>query len=167
MSLPDRTIALEIRASKFGFAVLEGPGKLLDWGVRSFTERGEDLEPAVADRMITLLKFYEPRTVVTRERQHHDAIQQKRILTIFAIGKQATRKNSTRFRILSAIRVRKSFAPEGRITKHEIARILTDRFEELSFRLPSRRKAYQSEAPAMLVFDALATGVAFLGGGGD
>jgi hypothetical protein len=166
MSFPNRIIALEIRASKFGFAVLEGPGKLLDWGVRSFAERGEDLEPAVADRISTLLTFYAPVTVVARDRQHHEAIQQKRILTIFATAKQATRKNSARFRILSAAHVRKRFAPDGRITKHEVARILTERFEELSFRLPSRRKAYQSEAPAMLIFDALATGVAFLDRGG-
>jgi hypothetical protein len=166
MSFPDRIIALEIRASKFGFAVLEGPGKLLDWGVRSFTEKGEDLEPAVADRISTLLTFYKPVTVVARDRQHHDAIQQKRILTIFATAKQTTRDHSARFRILSAVHVRKRFAQDGRITKHEIARTLAERFEELSFRLPGRRKAYQSEAPAMLVFDALAAGVAFLHGGG-
>jgi hypothetical protein len=166
MSFPDRTIALEIRASKFGFAVLEGPGKLLDWGVRSFTERGEHLESAVADRISTLLAFYEPVTVVARDRQLHDAIQQRRILTILATVKQATKRNSAQFRILRAVQVRKRFARDGRITKHEVARILTERFEELAFRLPSRRKAYQSEAQAMLVFDALATGVAFLGGRG-
>jgi len=162
MSFPDRIISLEIRASKFGFAVLEGPDKLLDWGVRSFVEEGEELKSAVGDRINTLLAFYEPVAVIARERKHHSAVQRQRIRTIFAIARLMTRRGSASFRTLTAARVRKHFDLDGCITKHEIARGLAEQFDELSFKLPNPRKAYQSEAPAMLVFDALSTGVAFL-----
>jgi hypothetical protein len=164
MAQLQRIVALDIRASKFGFVVLEGPDKLLDWGVRSFGEQIEELKSAASDRISTLLEFYNPVTVVVRDRAHNSSVQSKRVRAIIVAIGSATERSSTDFRVLTTIQVRDRLALDGPITKHDIAKSLAERFEELSFKLPSRRKIYQSEAPAMLVFDALATGVAFLAG---
>ncbi len=72
-----------------------------------------------------------------------------------------TRRTSTKFRIVTTRQVRAHFAPLGLTTKHGIATSIAKQFEELSWKLPQRRKPYQSEAPVMAVFDAVANGIAF------
>src|ERR1700721_2996634 len=103
MSLPRRVLALEIRASKFGFAVLEGPDRLLDWGVRSFGEEGEALESAVSDRTGTLLDFYDPIAVVLRGREHNSASRSERVSTIVGTIELVTKRRRATFRILSTM----------------------------------------------------------------
>jgi len=160
--MPKRLLALEIRASRFGFAVLEGPARLLDWGVRSFGEEQKKVRSAVADRIATLLAFHKPFAVVVRLRKYHSAARNRRFLLTVAGIRTETMRHSTKFYALTARQVRDRFASNGQTTKHDIATSLTEQFEELSWRLPRRRKPYQSEAPVMLVFDALANGLAFL-----
>lgn len=162
MPLPKRLLALEIRASRLGFAVLETPTRLLDWGVRSFGEQSGKLISAVSDRIVTLLAFHKPSAVVLRIRKYHSAVQNKKFLAIVSAIRTETGRNSVRFRTVSTKQVRDHFASSGHATKHGIATNLARRYEELSWRLPPPRKPYQSEAAAMLVFDALATGVAFV-----
>jgi hypothetical protein len=161
--MPKRLLALEIRASRLGFAVLEGPTGLLDWGVRSFGEQNEKLRSAVSDRIATLLAFHKPASVVTRVRRYYSAAQNKRFRAIVSAIRAETKRKSTKFFVLTTRQVRAHFAPNGQVTKHDIATSLVKQFEALSWKLPGQRKAYQSEAPAMLVFDALANGVAFVG----
>jgi hypothetical protein len=160
--MPKRLLALEIRASRLGFAVLEGPARLLDWGVRSFGEQNQKIRSAVSDRIITLLAFHNPSAVVVRVRKYHSNDNNKKFLAIVATIRAETKQNSTRFFALTTRQVRDYFAMRGKVTKHDIAMSLANQFEELSWKLPHRRKAFQSEAPAMLVFDALANGVAFV-----
>lgn len=160
--MPKPLLALEIRASRLGFAVLEGSARLLDWGVRSFGEQNQEVRPAVSDRIITLLAFHNPWTVVMRAHKYHSAVNNKKFLAITAAIRAETKRNSTKFCVLTTGQVRHHFALRGQVTKHDIATSLANQFEELSWKLPHRRKAFQSEAPAMLVFDALANGIAFV-----
>lgn len=162
MSTPNRLLALEIRASRLGFVVLEGPARLLDWGVRSFGEQNQRIVSTVSDRITTLLAFHNPLVVVVRVRKYHTDIQNKKFLAILAVIKAETRRNSKELCVLTTRQVQNHFALRGQVTKHDIAASLANQFEELSWKLPRRRKAYQSEAPAMLVFDALATGIALV-----
>jgi hypothetical protein len=161
--MPKRLLALEIRASRLGFAVLEGSTRLLDWGVRSFGEQNERPRSAVSDRIATLLAFHKPAVVVVRARKYHFATQNKRFLGIVAAIRTETTRSSSKLFVLTARQVRTHFDSNRQVTKHDIATSLAKQFEELSWKLPGRRKVYQSEAPAMLVFDALANGVAFFG----
>jgi hypothetical protein len=162
MSTPKRLLALEIRASKLGFIVLEVPERLLDWGVRSFGEQNQRIRSTVSDRITTLLAFHNPLVVVVRVRKYHTDIQNKKFLAVVAAIRAETRRNSKELFVLTTRQVRDHFAYRGQVTKHDIAASLANQFEELSWKLPRRRKAYQSEAPAMLVFDALANGMAFV-----
>jgi hypothetical protein len=63
--------------------------------------------------------------------------------------------------IVTAKQVRHAFAKYGATHKHDIALCVTDQFQELSWKLPRRRKTYQSELTAMLVFDAAANGMTY------
>jgi hypothetical protein len=165
MASSERIIAIEPRSSKFGFVVLERPDGLLDWGVRSFGEDIGSFKARFSDRIDTLLAFYDPAVVVVRDRTSNSAVRDKRVRKVIGALELIMKPKKSRFRLLTAEEVRDRFAFNGEITKHDIAKSLAERFKELSFRLPNRRKVYQSEAPVMLVFDALATAIAFVESG--
>lgn len=159
-----RLLALEIRASRLGFVVLEEPARLLDWGVRSFGEQKGKLGSTVSDRIATLLAFHSASVIVARTRKYLAAARNRRFRTIMSAVRTEARRHSAEFRALTVRQVTNYFAASGEATKYDIATRLAREFEELSWKLPSRRKIYQSEPLAMLVFDALANGVACLGG---
>ena len=158
-SASKKVLALEIRASKFGFAAFEGAATLLDWGVRWFGDGPLDL--TVADRIATLLEFYRPQVVVVRDRERNSAVEKRRLARIVRVIRKATEKNSARFTMLSSRKLKAHFRSYGPTTKHSIASFVAQMFEEISWKLPNRRKPYESESPAMVVFDAVATGVAY------
>jgi hypothetical protein len=162
MAASERIIAIEPRSSKFGFVVLEPPDSLLDWGVRSFGEDIGGFKAPLSDRINTLLAFYDPAVVAVRDRTSNSALRDKNVRKVIEALESIVRPKAAGLRLLTTEAVRDHFALKGGITKHDIAKSLADRFEELSFRLPNRRKAYQSEAPVMLVFDALATAITFI-----
>lgn len=157
-----RLLAFEIRSSRMGFVVLEGPTKLLDWGVRRFGAKEGPLRQTVSSRIEGLLRTRHPDLVVVRDRTYYTAAANKRFATIISSVRAVTKRHSSKFKLLIARRVRRHFALAGFLTKHEIAAELSRQFVELSWKLPSRRKAYESEAHAMVIFDAAATGVAFI-----
>jgi hypothetical protein len=161
MAIPKRLLALEIRASRLGFAVFEGPTKLLDWGVRSFDNDHKTLRSSVSDRISVLLTFYEPLALVMRGRICNSASHRRTLAKIVSAIRVESRRNSTRFIVLTTRQVRNSFFANGKITKHDVALSVAQQFEELTWKLPRRRKFYQSEAPAMVVFEAVANGIAF------
>jgi hypothetical protein len=61
---------------------------------------------------------------------------------------------------VSGADIRKAFAPVGK-SKYQIAREMAERYPELQFRLPSPRKAYQSEKFGITIFEAAAAGFAY------
>jgi hypothetical protein len=164
MAIPYRLLALEIRVSKLGFAVLEEPTTLLDWGVRSFGEQPRELPSTASDRVDTLLEFHRPRVVVVRARKYHSRLRQNKFHAIMDATQTAVGRHSAVFTAVAPQKVRDYFSSLECLNKHDVATHLVKNFDELSWKLPRRRKSYQSEPPAMLVFDALATGVAYLAG---
>lgn len=56
------------------------------------------------------------------------------------------------------------FAKHGCTTKYEIASLLGKQFEELSWKVPPKRKPWHCESYRMCMFDAAAAGVTFFKG---
>jgi RNase H-fold protein (predicted Holliday junction resolvase) len=161
MSAPKRLLALDVRTSKIGFAVFEGPTILLDWGVRSFEKSSKALRSSILDRLSVLLAFYEPTTIVIRSRSYHLPSHGHAQEKVIAIIRSGLRRRSTGLKIVTTKQVRNAFAKKGEISKHDIAVRVTNQFQELAWKLPRRRKIYQSELTAMLVFDAVASGLTY------
>jgi len=161
MYAPKRLLALDVRTSKIGFAVFEGPTSLLDWGVRSFEKSSKALRSNISDRLSVLLAFYEPAAIVIRSRSYHLPSHKCTQGKIIAIIKSELRTRSKRLKIVTTKQVRNAFAKNGEISKHDIAVRVTNQFQELAWKLPRRRKVYQSEPTAMLVFDAVANGMTY------
>ena len=158
----DRLLALEIRPRKFGFVVFEGPTRLLDWGVRSYPSRGAQRRATLEKRICVLLDLYVPSVVVMRWRDSSSRKARRAILSAVQAIRTEARSRSIKLQSLNTREIRCFFAEHGCATKHQIASLLAKWFEELSWKLPPERKAWQGEAYIMLIFDAAATGIAFL-----
>src|ERR1700691_3887626 len=100
MDIPKRLLALEIRASRIGFAVFEGPTRLLDWGTRSFENDHKKLRSSVSDRIRVLLAFYEPFALVIRGRICHSTVHKRTLSKIVSSIRVESRQHSTRFIVL-------------------------------------------------------------------
>jgi hypothetical protein len=157
-----RILALEIRPRKIGFVVFEGPNRLLDWGVRSFAGHRNNRQAMAADRVSRLLELHEPAMVVIRRKPDGGSEGGKMGHLILKAIRGETESRSVAFRSVSEKSVERSFQQDGYRTKHQIASALAERFADLHWKLPPKRKAWQSEHHNMAIFDAAALGIAFL-----
>ncbi len=153
----ERVLALEVRPQKYGFAVLEGADALLDWGVRSYRIG----QVARAGRIDSLLESYSPDFVVIRRREHNSRKAASAVHTAMAKIRIESRRYSARTRLISGKNIRRFFEQYGCTNKHEIASVLAEKFDEILWKLPARRRPWESEKYNTTLFDALATGTAF------
>ncbi|MEX2116820.1 MAG: hypothetical protein WEB37_08030 [Bacteroidota bacterium] len=147
-----RILAIDPTSRGFGFAVLEGPERLIDWGVVQV--RGDRHRRCLA-RVDDLLEVYRPDIAIIEDlsRNRRRPTRVKKLLE--AIRHLAAEKRIVSRRVSKA-QVQRTFAKFGGTIKHEIAAAVAKRFPELSPRLPPRRKLWMSEAETMAVFDAVA-----------
>jgi hypothetical protein len=153
----ERVLALEVRPKKYGFVVLEGPDVLLDWGIRSY--RNEQI--VRSGRFDSLLQSYAPHCVVIRLRRHHSQKAAEAVRNAITEISDDMGRHSIKTRFISWTTIRRIFERRGCKNKHQIHSLLAEWFDEISWKLPARRRPWQSERPNTLLFDALATGVAF------
>jgi hypothetical protein len=158
-----RILAVDARRSRFGYALFEGPTRLLDWGASEIPAYTADRTAVLiaSKRIVPLLKLGHPEVlVVKRPRRGKRGSATATAPIVKAILREATERQirvcpMSRKEILRAFRIF-----EGS-TKNEIAEFLAGVFPELLARLPPKKKAWQSERHSMIVFDAIATGFAF------
>lgn len=148
-----RVVAIDPTSRGFGYAVLEGPGFLVDWGTR-------DLARADSERTLShvaaLLRHYRPDAVVLEDVAAAGARRRHRVQALIdAIGTSAASGGVAVERV-SRLQVHRVFACAQATTKHRIATVITDHFPELAPRLPPLRKAWMSEDARMSIFDAAA-----------
>jgi len=156
----ERVLALDLRSGRAGFVVLEGLDKLLDWGVRSYTPRYGPLEVTVSRRIASLLGLHQPSVMVLRLPSNRLVKKNDRIRVIVRTLRKEAKRRSVSLRLLRRQRIKKIFSAQGRATKHQIASLMAERFSDLAWKLPPKRKLWQSENYHMTVFDAAAAGVA-------
>ena len=155
----ERLLALEIRSQRIGFAVFEGPSRLLDWGIKTCLDPTCRLREVVTKRVRPLLFRYRPFAVVMRRDNHYSSQTTPRLrISVGAIRREA-RRCGVKFRLLRT-KARKRFFVQLRCdTKHQVAQLIADLFEELSWMVPPKRKPWHSESYHAVVFDAVATGL--------
>jgi hypothetical protein len=157
-TLETRILAIYLNSRGFGFAVLEGPNRLVDWGV--VYVRGGNRR-RVLSKIAAIVNRYEPDRLVTEhpKKSPHRGIRVRRLLT--ALLDFATEKRIPGTG-LSRAHVRQVFSQSNATTKQEIARAIADHFPELQHRLPPARKPWMSEDARMAIFDAVALALSLL-----
>jgi hypothetical protein len=155
-ALLPRVLTLDLRSSRFGYVVFEGPNTLLDWGTRTY---GDEERSSLDWRLKKLQASFAPSVILARqitERHQFTRMTNRRVshsLTVFAKRVLIT------VRLIDESKLRSFFSRETKVNKHDIAEMIADRFPELSWRLPPKRKPWQSEPTRQSIFDAASLGV--------
>jgi hypothetical protein len=151
-----RILALDVRPRSFGYAVFEGPERLLDWGAKSFRSGVNAVQVPRAKKLEALLEEFLPSVAVLRK----PGLRSKRKKFVEGVRGKADGYGIP-VRFLSAREIQKAFDGQTRRGKYEIASAVAHRFRELAWILPPKRKCWQSEDYRMSIFDAVALGVAY------
>jgi len=149
-----RVLAIAPSTRGFGFAVLEGQESLVDWGVK--VVKGDKNAQSLA-KVEELIAHYQPGMMVLEDTsaKHSRRSARIRALSQKIIAVAPTRKVSVA--LFSQARVKRVFFGDAQGTKHALAEIVAQRFpEELSSRLPPKRRPWKSEDYRMDIFDAVA-----------
>ena len=139
-----------------GFALLEGPHRLIDWGVKS-ARFNKDARCLAKTR--ELLQHYRPEVVVLE-----DCAGSRRAARVQRLIGRIVRSNKRKkvtTRCFPRTKVKEAFATANGGTKHDIAFAIVERLPELAPHFPPRRRAWMSEDPRMSFFDAIALAMTF------
>ena len=143
----------------FGYAVLEGPTSLLDWGVKG--ARGGRKNTQSLQRARDLLRFYRPDVLVLEDYEGRSSRRATRIQKLIDAMNALAAKDGVATVSFSRAEVRACFSSAGVATKRHIAQAIVREFPELEPRLPPVRKIWMSEDVRMNIFDAAALAMTF------
>lgn len=153
-----RILAVDPSTRGFGFAVLEGPDRLIDWGVK---ETKTDKHRRALKLIAELIEQCEPGVIVLEDYAGKGSRRCRRIGELIDEISNLAIKRKVRVRRVSRAEVKQAFAESGARTKYEIAIAIAKRFPELAPRLPRFRKPWMSEDYRMNIFDAVGLGLTF------
>jgi len=132
--------------------------RLLDWGATTPYPLDGAIQRA-KKRFLSLLLMFTPDVVVIRK-----PLNSKSRDPIRRLFKQETADRSMPMSLLAQDDIHRAFGTFCTKSKYEIAEALTRVFPELIDKLPPPRDIGDSERRAMFVFDAVATGYAYMKG---
>ena len=154
-----RVLAIDLRLSRFAYAVYEGPKRLLDWGGRACPpSKGADL---AAQRVVELLRLFHP-AVVVMKKDRRGGVRNAPVLRRVAnqVRHEAAIRSVPVF-LCSPEEVKEAFRIFRVRTKDDVAAAVAGIFPELLWELPRKRKKWDNEHPRMAVFDAISIGFAY------
>ena len=154
-----RLLAVDPCPRGFGFAVLEGPKTLVDWGVKVAGGGNKNLR--CLNQVASLIALYQPDVVVVEDYAGEGSRRCPRVRELIdKIGNLASGKN-VMCRRYSRSDVRASFKWFGASTKHQIATAIAEKLPDLASWLPPLRKLWMPEDYRMNIFDAVSFAFAY------
>lgn len=153
-----RILAIDPTTKGFGFAVLEGPEFLVDWGTK---ETPDDKRAHCLKLVGGLIKRYGPDVIVTENPSDKDSRRCQRVQELIAAIIALARERACRTRSFTRADVHTAFSDVDKPNKHRIANAIAEQFPELAPRLPPFRKPWMSEDARMSIFDATALALTF------
>jgi len=147
-----RLLAVDPTTRGFGFAVLEGAARLIDWGTK---DSGRADSHAVQREITALLDRYLPDALVVEDVTHRDSRRCTRIRELVDSLRDEGERRGVSVITVSRDRVRSVFGGAVASNKHAVAEIICGHFPELVPRLPPRRKPWMSEDARSSIFDAV------------
>jgi Holliday junction resolvasome RuvABC endonuclease subunit len=138
----------------FGYAVMSEGNTLVDWGVKA-VKTGKKNDRCLW-QVAKLIEMYSPADIAL-ENCSKNSRRSGRIRGLIEEIAGLARENGIRVRSLSRKQVNLKILRNETGTKHEIAANLAGKFQgQLSFRLPQKRRVWESEAYQMDIFAAVA-----------
>ena len=156
-----RIIAIDLRSQQFGYAVFDGPKKILDYGGGQLRPGGKRGSILVSRRIGQLIKVFNPSAIVVKRPDRHVATGYPGIRLMTSAIKRETFAHLTPHHFIDRAEIQEAFRIFGAANKHEIAAVLAQIFPELLWKLPAKRKLGNPEHPRMVVFDAISVGFTY------
>ncbi len=153
-----RVLALDPSSGGFGFAVLEGPNQLIDWGVKTAPDRTPHYALWLIDALITR---YEPDVLVLEDCERDSSRRCPRVRALIRHITRRAAKAEIPTQRFARHQIQEAFAGASALTKSRMARAIAEQFPELAPRVPPVRKPWMSEDYRMNIFDAVGLGVTF------
>jgi|SRR5215470_86755 len=153
-----RVLAIDPSTRGFGFAVLEGPSRLIDWGVK---ETKTEKKKRSLTFIEALIEQYQPKVVIVEDYAAKGSRRCSRVRELIDDISKLAVKRKIKVRRFSRLKVMQVFSESGASTKYEIAIAMAKRFPELAPRLPRLRKPWMSEDYRMSIFDSVGLGYVF------
>jgi Holliday junction resolvasome RuvABC endonuclease subunit len=154
----NRVLAIDPCSRGFGFAVLEGSDRLIDWGVK---ETRTDKNKAALKLIGHLIERYEPHTIVLENHAATGSRRSGRVKQLIEQISHAAFNRQIKIKTVSRLKVKEVFGACGARNKYDIAVAIANRFPELAPRLPRFRKPWMSEDYRMSIFDAVGLSLTF------
>ncbi len=156
-----RILAIAPVTRGFGFAVLEGQDTLVNWGVKVIQGKGNKNVKSLA-KLEELITHYQPGMLVLEDASAKGSLRHPRIRRLVPqiIKMAATQK--TNVTLFSREQMIKALVPDGKGTKHDLAKVVANQFPEQSAsKLPPKRTASMREHYQMGIFDAVELAMVF------
>ncbi len=145
-----RVLAIDVRSQKFGWAVLEGSERLIDWGMKSLSYGDwDDLNGSLK----RLIERFDPDLLVVKRYRSHGSNKARQAVEVLV---EHALKNEVGFRRVSRKDVQEQFRGVEPFTKYEVALAVSRVFPELSDRLPRIKKTWRREDDRISIFEAVA-----------
>jgi hypothetical protein len=156
---PVRILAVAPLSRGLGYAVMEGPTRLVACGNKAILRDKNAGSLAWVNRFI---KFYQPDVLVLPDVTAADTRRAARIKTLHRKIVAWAGKQQLKVRLISVTQVRGKLLGDAKGTKFAVAQTLAEKFPvELASRLPPKRRPWMSEDPRMDIFDAVGLAAAF------
>ena len=149
-----RVLALSVNSQGFGFVAFDGPGELLDWGMRSFRGGVNAVKVPIKGKILRLFDAHQPDILLLKEPKTE---QSKKIVNTIA---KLARAQAIPVEIVSKHDIQRVFAAEKQ-SKYHIGATIALYYPELLPHLPPQRKPWQSEKYGIQIFEAVALGLAY------
>ena len=155
-----RALAISLSSRGFGYAVLEGNNRLVDYGNKGYYQRFKNVWLlATAERIV---KRNAPDVLVLQDITAKDKNRSDRVKELHRQLIALAKKQGIKMVKVSGKRVRLSLLNNEQATKHEIALHLATLFpDELGSRVPPKRQAWMNVHPRMDTFEAVGLVTAF------
>jgi Holliday junction resolvasome RuvABC endonuclease subunit len=153
-----RVFAVNPCTRGFGFAVLEGPETLLDWGRK---EVRNNKHTRSLQQINDLIEYYHPDVLVIEDYQDRSCRRCVRVRELIRDITALAGEKKVRTRSFSHREVRQAFSTSGAITKYAISGVIVERLPVLVPWRPPFRKPWMSESHRASIFDAVALALTF------
>jgi hypothetical protein len=154
-----RILAIAPLSRGLGYAVMEGPDKLVACGNKAILRDKNVRALAWVNRFI---QFYQPDVLVLPNVTAADTRRAPRIKTLHRKIVAWAGKKQLKVQMVSVTQVRNRLLRHSQGTKFAKAQTLAAKYPvELGLRLPPKRRPWMSEDPRMDIFDAVGIAVAF------
>jgi len=154
-----RILAVSLSSRGFGYAVMEGDNRLVDYRNKVVSEDKNVRSLAHIEKIVTR---NQPDALVLQELNAKGTHRAPRIKELHRKVVALAKKRKIRMVKISRTELRSKLLGNPKGTKQEMAETLAKQFpDELAARLPPKRKSWKSEDARMDIFEAIGLAVVF------